>query len=396
MKKYIATLMMVLGGVSLFTSCDDDRDSNPVIQQPSTFVLNTPAYASSLIDLAHSETVNFTWSQPDYGFPVVASYYLQISTTGTFTHSVDEADADETGATVADYASMESVAECQANYVAVNFNKALMQLNQWNPSEVPSELTVYARILSQIPVSGGLTSTGQVISNTIQLNVAPYYVELSNADPEMWYLIGACIGDGNWSNSLDAIGTSMFPMSHIEDYEYDAKTGQGELTFTGWLTPDGFKLVKTPGSWDEQWGSSDGGTTGVKNDGGSSNICVPTAGYYTINLDTKNDKLTITPYDGTPKSYSTMGWIGDFNDWGGDEVMTPFTADNNHLWSVSFTTSGDAEGKFRADGAWDDNWGAEGFPYGFGQSNGANIPVKAGSYTIVFNDIDHFYYFIEK
>lgn len=36
------------------------------------------------------------------------------------------------------------------------------------------------------------------------------------------------------------------------------------LTFTGYFTTDGFKLIQTPGSWDNQWGTSDGALTGVK------------------------------------------------------------------------------------------------------------------------------------
>ena len=40
------------------------------------------------------------------------------------------------------------------------------------------------------------------------------------------------------------------------------------------------------------------------------------------------------------------------------------------------------------------NWGNNTFPVGTGYQNGANIPVEAGSYRIVFNDILGKYYFI--
>ena len=65
--------------VGLFAACADDNDSNPVIGSPSTFNLNTPSYAAIPVDLATSTELPFTWSQPDYGFPVAADYQLEAS-----------------------------------------------------------------------------------------------------------------------------------------------------------------------------------------------------------------------------------------------------------------------------------------------------------------------------
>ena len=209
----------------------------------------------------------------------------------------------------------------------------------------------------------------------------------------MWYLIGACIGDGNWSNSTEAIGTSIYPMSVVKDYEYDPKTGKGELTFTGYLTTEGFKLIKTPGGWDDQWGMSDGNP--VKNDGGSGNIVVEANGYYTVKLDTKNDKLTIEKAEITPTVYPSICMSGDFNEWSD----TPMTAVNtvegvtNHIWSYILETPEGSNVKFKIPASWDSNWGNSAFPYGIGSLNGDNIPVAAGKYIVVFNDIDGSYTF---
>ena len=48
--KYIIGALLV-GIISLFASCSDDNDSNPTLIQPSDFVLNTPEYVNSTIDL---------------------------------------------------------------------------------------------------------------------------------------------------------------------------------------------------------------------------------------------------------------------------------------------------------------------------------------------------------
>ena len=41
--KKINILTSILVATALLTACEDDRDSNPTIQEPTTFVLNTPA-----------------------------------------------------------------------------------------------------------------------------------------------------------------------------------------------------------------------------------------------------------------------------------------------------------------------------------------------------------------
>lgn len=399
MKKIFSYAVLLLCGLCLFTACEDDNDSNPIVQQPTSFQLNTPAFANELIDLAQSDSLYFSWSQPDYGFPVVAAYYLQISMTGNFTTSVDEAEADETGATVADYVSSDdSYNLCARNYNASDIATMLQKLNKWEEDEVPAETTIYVRIWSEIPVSGGVApSVGGVASNAVALRVKPSYVELSDAPVELWYLVGSCIGDGSWGTTAADLGKSIYPMHEVAGYEYDKKTGQGEIEFSGYLTPDGFKLIKVLGNWDNQWGQGADGY--VKNDGGSGNITVPVAGYYKVTLNTKTDELTIDPLDIAPTVYAEMLISGSFNDWG-ETAMSPVNtaacmAGHNHIWAYTLDAPDAVEVKFLQSG-WSPNWGASAFPSGVGENNGANIPVPAGSYVVIFNDIDGTYTFISK
>ena len=207
-----------------------------------------------------------------------------------------------------------------------------------------------------------------------------YSAEAVFATPETWYLVGSCIGDGSWgNNSLDNIGTSLFPLAFI---------GDGKIAYTGYFTTDGFKLIKTPGSWDDQWGQ---GTNGyVKNDGGSGNITVPSAGWYTVTLDYANDELTIEAAAEPAATYE-VGMAGSFNDWS-FQAMTKCTG-SDHLWMADLTVDGDQKGKFLIDG-WSVNWGATGFPSGVGQQNGPDIPIESGSYIVIFNDITGGYNFI--
>lgn len=104
-----STILLAVVGLTLFTSCKDDNDSNPVLGTPTTFVLNTPAYSTVPVDLASSTEIPFTWSSPDYGFPVEAEFQLEASIDGNFTVSVEEADADESGETIPNYVVLPTV-----------------------------------------------------------------------------------------------------------------------------------------------------------------------------------------------------------------------------------------------------------------------------------------------
>ena len=201
-------------------------------------------------------------------------------------------------------------------------------------------------------------------------------------DSETWYLVGSCIGDGTWGNGgVDNVGTSLFPLADI---------GEGKIAYTGYFTTDGFKLIKTPGSWADQWGQGADGY--VKNDGGSGNIAVPTAGWYTVTLDYVNDVLTVEAAS-APVITFAIGMSGDFNGWVFQAMET--CPGSDHLWRAELNATADGGVKFLIDG-WSVNWGAADFPSGIGTQNGSNIPVTAGSYVVIFNDITGGYNFISK
>lgn len=202
------------------------------------------------------------------------------------------------------------------------------------------------------------------------------------SNTEVWYLVGSCIGDGSWGNAPENIGKALIPLIPAEagicSNVVNLKAGSG------------FKLIKTPGNWNDQWGAKDGGY--VKNDGGSGNIEVDADGLYTVSLNFKKDVLTITPYTGSTSTYA-IGIAGGFNGWSFQAITA--VQGQEHVWYSAYDNSENQEGKFLIDG-WASNWGSDTFPYGVGVQNGANIPVKAGSYTIVFNDITGQYAFISK
>src|SRR5690554_1957762 len=80
--KNIFSLIILLAGIGFFHACEDN--DKIVLQQPESFVLNVPKYASGIYDLKNTETIEFTTSQPEYGFTAATLYAVQISLSQNF------------------------------------------------------------------------------------------------------------------------------------------------------------------------------------------------------------------------------------------------------------------------------------------------------------------------
>lgn len=70
----------------VMASCSLDRD--PVLQTPTTFVLNEPAMQDQYIELQEGNTLELVASQPDYGYSAVADYLAEMSLTEDFAESI--------------------------------------------------------------------------------------------------------------------------------------------------------------------------------------------------------------------------------------------------------------------------------------------------------------------
>lgn len=408
--KYIIGALLV-GIISLFASCSDDNDSNPTLIQPKEFVLNTPAYANATIDLEKSTGLELTWSQPKYtadNAPINATYEVQVSPTNSFTVSTDEAAADESGEKVPDYAVLSNTTQkCNISASAEEMDKALVKILKWTEGNVPAEQEMYVRVNAYI--LEGTSRLNPVASNSVKLNVKPYYIELKDAVPTMWYLVGNMFG-GKWAGDKN-IGVDALPMFLKPNFSYDKKTGAGEIEYTNYFLTDefdekaesavaGFKIL--PSSFDWNYSMDGGGKLkdniayrgSTNSDGG--HILAGADGYYTITLNTANNTATMVKYEGNVTNYGTIQIATSLDDFASDAPMLPYNTEGveNHAWyyvmevpagqTVSF--------KFKIAGSWDTNWGygAEDGAvnmYGKCEANGHNIGLTEGKYCISFNDI---------
>ena len=412
--KYIIGALLV-GIISLFASCSDDNDSNPTLIQPKEFALNTPAYANATIDLEHSTELGLTWSQPKYtadNAPINATYEVQVSPTNSFTVSTDEAAADESGEKVPDYAILSNTTQkCNISASAEEMDKALVKILKWTEGNVPAEQEMYVRVNAYI--LEGTNRLNPIASNSVKLNVKPYYIELKDAVPTMWYLVGNMFG-AKWANDKN-IGVDALPMFLKPNFSYDKKTGAGEIEYTNYfLTGDyndkaecdgaGFKILPSDFNWDYSMNailnneiSAKKGTIENRNGGADGgHIVAAEAGYYTITINTADNTATMEKYEGNVTNYGTIQIATSLDDFASDTPMLPYNTEGveNHAWyyvmdvpagqTVSF--------KFKIAGSWDTNWGygaADGAinMYGKCEANGHNIGLAEGKYCISFNDI---------
>ncbi len=408
--KYIIGAMLV-GIISLFASCSDDNDSNPTLIQPTEFKLNTPEYVNSTIDLEHSTGLGLTWSQPKYtadNAPINVTYEVQVSPTNSFTVSTDEAAADESGEKVADYGVLSHTTQlCNTSASAEEIDKALVKILKWTDGNVPATQEVYVRVNAFI--QEGVSRLNPIASNSVKLTVIPYYIELKDAVPTMWYLVGNMFG-AKWAGDK-SIGVDALPMFLKPNYSYDKKTGAGEIEYTNYFLTGayndkaecadaGFKILPASFSWDYSM-NADGGKAGTivyRGDTGSDggHIVAPEAGYYTVTINTANNTATMVKYeDEVNKTYGTIQIAGSFNEWA-DTPMLPYNTEGveNHAWYyVMEVPAGEtAQFKFKIAGSWDTSWGygkADGDINMFGkcEAGGKNLGLAEGKYVISFNDI---------
>ena len=405
--KYIIGALLI-GIISLFASCSDDNDSNPTLIQPKEFTLNTPEYINSTIDLEKSTGLELTWSQPKYtadNAPINATYEVQVSPTNSFTVSTDEAAADESGEKVPDYAVLSNTTQkCNISASAEEMDKALVKILKWTEENVPAEQEMYVRVNAYI--LEGTNRLNPIASNSVMLKVKPYYIELKDATPTMWYLVGNMFG-AKWGSN---IGVDALPMFLKPNFSYDKKTGSGEIEYTNYFLTDefddkaesavaGFKILPSSFNWDY---SMDGGGKlkdniayrgSTNSDGG--HILAGADGYYTITLNTANNTATMVKYEGNVTNYGTIQIAGSFNEWA-DTPMLPYNTEGveNHAWYyVMEVPAGDPiQFKFKIAGSWDTSWGygAEDGAinmYGKCDAGGKKIGLAEGKYVISFNDI---------
>lgn len=219
MKKisFLATLLLLMG-LSL-ASCKED--TQPRVERPTEFVLNTPVMANLPYILTADNGIDIAVSQANYGIGLVPVYYVQISDTEDFA-KFEQLNMNSTQARMT--LSGEVLSQ------SINALDGVEEESQFSPRSH----TIFMRVLSTIPN----WEEGNIYSNVIKLNsVTPYFtVHL----PAVMYLVGQPNG---WN-----INESTFILSE-PDNGIGSKIYYGTFDISAADAASGFRFYETLGSW---------------------------------------------------------------------------------------------------------------------------------------------------
>lgn len=223
MKKILKSALLLMMGVVMLASCDDDRDSNPTVNTPTEFVLNTPALAANTIDLANSSAVVLTCSQPNYGFPASVKYNVQVSLNSDMSDFA-ELDENSTSATISVDPSLLASTLTQ---LELNTGKT--------EADFPMDVPVYVRLrANMVTETGEPVADTEILSNVICLQSVHLLFSLPPVTvPDNLYVVGNFCG-WDWGNSLEFV--------HV----YDHPEMYWRLV---WIDESGVK-INTEKAWD--------------------------------------------------------------------------------------------------------------------------------------------------
>lgn len=186
--KNIYSILFLLAALIGFSSCESDRDSNPALNVPDSFVLNTPAYVSGVYDLKNTQSVLLTCTQPDYGFTAATTYKVQVSLSEDFATSY-------TLPTTYNTAKMYVL----GNEFAIGVCTLMVDAKGYDENNFPTtNIPIYVRLVANL---GSVNAV--VNSNVIELpQVKPFFALPPMKNIETMYLNGAILGDADWNKSV--------------------------------------------------------------------------------------------------------------------------------------------------------------------------------------------------
>ncbi len=271
---------------------------------------------------------------------------------------------------------MADMKKAKATFDDTNITMTQADLNMvaLDLAEAGTEVELFFAVIANLNTDKGAVVGGtDLMSNVVKATFKSYVADVLPAEKfDKMYVVGTLNG---WDH-----GTVAKEYDFL--YNYDAGNSNLYSGIIDLRTPESaaeFKFTDAGG-----WGSKEHSMTGENAAeastvtlvaGGGDNINVwQTKRFYGAELDLGG--LTLKKL----WSADQIGIIGDFNEWSTDVVM-----EYNAKWARFYADveiAADGGLKFRADGGWDLNWGAN------CANGGDNIAVAAGNYRVYFNPVN--------
>jgi len=340
-KLLLAPALMLLA----LASCKKDIPMVTVDESTGTAAVLTASQTSLVLDEAKANDVAqlFSWTSPQYNIDLASKYNIQFAKAGTnFAAPVTE----NAGSILS------------KSYTHKSFNAIALSLGLAPQAVGNMEVRV---------VSSANDSLAKLTSNVVKVAVTPYPTD------QFLYCPGAYQG---WDPASANLVRSVNKDKKNEGYIW-FPAGKNE-----------FKMTDGPNWSGGVFGDKSGGTSGQIASPGD-NFKVSAEGYYKINANYNNNTWTAVA--------TAWGLIGSAtpDGWNSDQNMTYDVS--SKTWKITLNLVA-GEVKFRANDAWDVNFGDDG-ANGSLEYGGANIAIAgAGNYTITMdlNEAGRYKYTVKK
>ena len=343
---------MALAGVA-FASCTQEHIDVQYFPENAVAPVLGDIAGCDLAEGGADIVVEYT--KAEFGVATAQSHNLYIS------KSEDMADMKKAKATFGE--GTITLTQSDLNVVALDF------------AEAGANVDMYFAIVANLNTDKGAAVAGtELYSNIVKATFKSFVADVLPTEKfeKVWVIGDYCGWDHSKTQFLfdyTASGTTFAGIVDFADAEGVSKAANG------------FKLTGVAG-WDDScnWGLEDNTTAEAEatslqliTGGGSQDIKAYAKRFYGFEFD--NTTLVLK------KSWSAdqIGIIGLNGDWENDIVM-----EYNPKWTRFYADieAADAtEMKFRADAAWDLNWGVD------CAQGGDNIAVAAGKYRVYFNPV---------
>lgn len=338
--RYFIAAVTVLASL---TSCESDIEQ--VKYNPANAEKGELTASETDIRLTAASTkqdvLTLSWGKSDFGLAVATKYTVLM---------------DKRGGDFSNAYTLASTGDTKVTFTGKELNAAVIALQTLKDADAEisyDEQAVDIRLSSTF--SEDVTP---LISNTVAMNITPYAGKQEY--PKM-AVPGAHQGwnPADYTQALYATDSSK-PQVY-EGYIYMSAGSE-------------FKFAD--GSWDVNWGSSDGKTL----EPNGPNIKANEDGCYYIQIDIEN--LTYK------MEISNWSLVGDAVGGWDNDIDMEYDKDNN-IYRAIYTFSGEGQFKFRANHSWDRNYGID--PDGDEgdlKLNGDNITPLPGEYTVTLSFVD--------
>ena len=350
MKKLLYSILALAGVVA--TSCTQEHIDVQYI--PGNVVAPVLGNIEGC-ELVEGENIVVDYTKADFGVTTSYTHNLYVAATE------DMADMKKAKATFGE--NNITISHADINIVAMEFG---------TPG---TETDLYFALVANLNTDkGSIVADSEFMSNVVKATFKSYVADVLPTEKydKIWVIGNYC----GWGHDKTQF---------LFDYTESGSVYTGVVDFADAegvsLAADGFKLTGIAGWEDDScnWGCDENNmpteqepaSIQLISSGGSKDIKCYAKRFYGFEFD--KSTLVLKKQWGADQ----IGVIGLNGDWENDIVM-----EYNPKWArfyVDIEATAATEMKFRADAAWDLNWGVD------CAQGGGNIPVEAGKYRVYFN-----------